>query len=184
MHVSVNVQNTILFIHPSNMILIIFDFSTYLEIAPVSKSSAFIPPFFMISDFTSPCVTKSIFGKFEIFLLHHKMEDIDEHLLIADIEVSCWKDQLKQVVSQLHTTNTFHAMQSIFSKINFVTSKPYLISYPILFLGICRDHVNISARKYCFIQSRSKKGGLRSTPTAYNQRPDSLWQVISLTSRD
>ena len=27
------------------------------------------------------------------------MEDINEHLLIADIEVSCWKDQLKQAVS-------------------------------------------------------------------------------------
>ena len=41
------------------------------------------------------------------------MEDIDEHLLIANIEVSCWKDQLKQVASELLTTNTFHAIQSI-----------------------------------------------------------------------
>ena len=41
------------------------------------------------------------------------MEDIDEHLLIANIEVSCWKDQLKQVVSQLLATYTFHAIQSI-----------------------------------------------------------------------
>ena len=29
------------------------------------------------------------------------MEGIDEHLLVADIEVFSWKDQLKQVVSQL-----------------------------------------------------------------------------------
>ena len=41
------------------------------------------------------------------------MEDIDECLLIANIEVSCWKDQLKQVVSQLLTTNTFHVIQLI-----------------------------------------------------------------------
>ena len=27
------------------------------------------------------------------------MEDLDERLLIAKLEVSCWKDQLKQVVS-------------------------------------------------------------------------------------
>ena len=41
------------------------------------------------------------------------MEDIDECLLLANIEASCWKDQLKQAVSQLLTTNTFHAIQSI-----------------------------------------------------------------------
>ena len=41
------------------------------------------------------------------------MEDINEHLLIANIEIFCWKDQLKQAVSQLLTTNTFHAIQSI-----------------------------------------------------------------------
>ena len=41
------------------------------------------------------------------------MEDIDDHLLIADIEVSCWKDQPKQAVSQHLTTNIFHAIQSI-----------------------------------------------------------------------
>ena len=41
------------------------------------------------------------------------MEDIDECLLIASNEVSCWKDQLKQVVSQHLTMNTFHVIQSI-----------------------------------------------------------------------
>ena len=41
------------------------------------------------------------------------MEDIDECLLMADFEVSCRKDQLKQVVSQLLATNTFHTIQSI-----------------------------------------------------------------------
>ena len=55
----------------------------------------------------------STFKIFEIFLLHHKMEDINEHLLTANIEVSCCKDQFKQAVSQLLTNNTFHAIQSI-----------------------------------------------------------------------
>ena len=41
------------------------------------------------------------------------MEEIDEHLLITGIEVSCWKDQLKQVVSQCLTLNILHALQSI-----------------------------------------------------------------------
>ena len=41
------------------------------------------------------------------------MEEIDEHLLIAGIEVSFWKDQLKQVVSQYLTLNIFHTIQSI-----------------------------------------------------------------------
>ena len=43
------------------------------------------------------------------------MEEIDEHLLITGIEVSCWKGQLKQAVSQYLTTNTFHAIQKISS---------------------------------------------------------------------
>ena len=41
------------------------------------------------------------------------MEDLDEHLLIAKIEVSCWKDQLKQAVSPFQFINTLHAIQSI-----------------------------------------------------------------------
>ena len=35
------------------------------------------------------------------------MEDIDEHLFISYIEISCWKDQLKQVVSQSFIITTF-----------------------------------------------------------------------------
>ena len=31
------------------------------------------------------------------------MEEVDECLMIADIEISCWKEQLKQAVSQSHT---------------------------------------------------------------------------------
>ena len=42
-----------------------------------------------------------------------KMEDLDVQLLLAKIEVSYWKDQLKQAVSQLRFTNTLHAIQSI-----------------------------------------------------------------------
>ena len=41
------------------------------------------------------------------------MEDIDECLLLANIEAFCWKDQLKQGVSQFLTASTFHANQSI-----------------------------------------------------------------------
>ena len=111
------------------------------------------------------------------------MEDIDEHLLIADIEVSCWKDQLKQAVSQLFITNIFHAIQSFFLKIKLITSDPDFISYSILFLEICRNYLNTSASKHHFIQSRSKKGSFRSTPTAYNQRPDSMWGTGYITRR-
>ena len=41
------------------------------------------------------------------------MEEINEHLFIADIEVSCWKDQLNQVVSQYPSLDILHAIQSI-----------------------------------------------------------------------
>ena len=40
------------------------------------------------------------------------MEGLDEHLLIAKIEVSCWKDQLKQVASPLQLINILYAIQS------------------------------------------------------------------------
>ena len=111
------------------------------------------------------------------------MEDIDECLLIANIEVSCWKDQMKHAVSQLFITNIFHAIQSFFLKIKLVTSDPDFISYPILFLGICRNHLNTCTSKYHSIQSRSKKGGFKSTPAAYNQRPDSMWGTGYITRR-
>ena len=41
------------------------------------------------------------------------MEEIDECLLIACIEISYWKDHLKQEVSQYLTLNILHAFQSI-----------------------------------------------------------------------
>ena len=30
------------------------------------------------------------------------MEEVDEHVMIADIEISCWKEQFKQAISQSH----------------------------------------------------------------------------------
>ena len=41
------------------------------------------------------------------------MEEINECLLITGIKVSCWKDQLKQVVSQYLKLNILHAIQSV-----------------------------------------------------------------------
>ena len=41
------------------------------------------------------------------------MEDLEECLLIAKIEVSCWEDQPKQVVSQFQFINMFQAIPSI-----------------------------------------------------------------------
>ena len=35
------------------------------------------------------------------------MEEVDEYLMIADIEISGWKEQLKQVVRQSHTLIIF-----------------------------------------------------------------------------
>ena len=44
---------------------------------------------------------------------HIKMEEANECLLITSIEISCWKEQLKQTVSQSHTLIIFHAIQSL-----------------------------------------------------------------------
>ena len=36
------------------------------------------------------------------------MEEVDEHLMIANIEILCWKEQLKQVVHQSHKLIIFN----------------------------------------------------------------------------
>ena len=43
---------------------------------------------------------------FSVAILHSllfMMEDLDSHLFIADVEVSCWQDQLRQAVSSYFT---------------------------------------------------------------------------------
>ena len=71
------------------------------------------------------------------------MEEVDECLMIADIAISCWKEQLKQVVSQFHTLIIF--MQ--FDKFLLVTlANQFKISLKIFPTpGICRDHPNTPA---------------------------------------
>ena len=81
----------------------------FKEIVPVCRSSDY-PTFFL-----HVCANLEILELFTNFLLCHtfKMEDLDEHLLIAKIEVSCWRDQLKQVVGQFQFINTLYTIQSI-----------------------------------------------------------------------
>ena len=52
----------------------------------------FVPPLLLYQIFVSPYLFESTFEISEISLQNNKMEEIDEHLLIASIEVSCWKD--------------------------------------------------------------------------------------------
>ena len=52
---------------------------------------------------------------FKIFQDLITMDGIEEHLFLANIETSCWKDQLKQAVSLCLLINAFHAIQSISS---------------------------------------------------------------------
>ena len=59
------------------------------------------------------------------------MEDLDEHLLIAKIEVACWKDQLKQVVSPLQLITISYTSQSISIQSQVHCSNNY-VSYYIL----------------------------------------------------
>ena len=83
------------------------------EIVPVHRSSDY-PTFFLCECANSEILELSTNFCCN-FLLYHifKMEDLDEHLLIAKIEVSCWKDQLKQAVSTFQFINTLHTIQSI-----------------------------------------------------------------------
>ena len=71
------------------------------------------------------------------------MEEVDECFMIADIEISCWKEQLKQAAIQSHTLIIF--MQ--FDQFLLVTlDNQFKISLKIFPIpGIYRDHPNTSA---------------------------------------
>ena len=58
-----------------------------------------------------------------------QMEDLDEHLLITKIEVSCWKDQLKQAVSPLWLINISNTSQSILIQSQVHHSNNYVSHY-------------------------------------------------------
>ena len=51
------------------------------------------------------------------------MEDLDSRLFIADIEVSCWEDQLRQAVSIYFTLN---------SKLSFLKKNVFFLGLSIL----------------------------------------------------
>ena len=87
------------------------------EIVPVHRSSDY-PTFFLCecANFETLELSTNFCYNFLLnFLLCHsfKMEDLNECLLIAKIEVSCWKDQLKQVVSPFQFIKILHTIQSI-----------------------------------------------------------------------
>ena len=70
------------------------------------------------------------------------MEEVDEHLMITDIEISCWEEQLKQMVSQSHTLIIFiHWDQFLLVTL----TNQFKISLKIFPTpGICRDHPKTS----------------------------------------
>ena len=107
MQASIYDQSTFAHKHLSITILIVSKSNPYLEIVPIIRSSDFVPPLPWYQIFVLLYLTKS---NFEI---PNKMEEVDECLLIASIEISCWKEQLKQVVSQSLTLIIFHAIQLI-----------------------------------------------------------------------
>ena len=94
MQVSIYDQSTFSHKYLSINIPIISKSNPYLEIVPVLRSSDFIPPlpWYQIFVFTLPNLNQVKF--------HKKMEEVNECLLIARTEISCWKEQLMQAVSQ------------------------------------------------------------------------------------
>ena len=107
MQVSIYDQSMFSHNHLSITILTVSKSNPYVEIVPVLRSSDFILQLPQYWIFVLLYLTKS---NFEI---PNKMEEVDECLLITSIEISCWKEQLKQVVSQSLTLIIFDAIQSI-----------------------------------------------------------------------
>ena len=89
------------------------------------------------------------------------MEDLDERLILTEIKISCWKDQLKQAVSQLQFTNTLHEIQTIFlSKTMLITFKIILHFIFYTFIGVQRKLPDTSTGKHHPIESRPEKSSL------------------------
>ena len=64
------------------------------------------------------------------------MENLDEHLLIAKIDMSCWKEQLKQAISSLQLINISDVISSIsILKLGTWSQQSYFSSYPSFFQG-------------------------------------------------
>ena len=72
------------------------------------------------------------------------MEDLDECLLIAKIEVSCWKDQLKQAVSQFQLLILYIQFNQFLYKAKCITFTIMFHVIFYLFLGVHRDYLDAS----------------------------------------
>ena len=90
MQVSIYDQSMFAYKHLTITISIISKSNPYLEIVPVLRSSDFILPLPQYQIFVLLYLTKS---NFEI---PNKMEEVNECLLIASIEISCWKEHLNK----------------------------------------------------------------------------------------
>ena len=62
-------------------------------------------------------------------MMFFQMEDLDEHLMIAKIEVSCWNEQLKQAVSPLQFITISYSSQSILIHSQVYHSNNYVSHY-------------------------------------------------------
>ena len=107
MQVNIYDQSTFTHKHLSITIPILSKPNPCLEIVPVLRSSDCVLPLPQYWIFVLLYLTKS---NCEI---PNKMEEVNECLFITSIEISCLKEQLKQVVSQSLTVIIFHAIQSI-----------------------------------------------------------------------
>ena len=79
------------------MIPIILSINIFLEILPVQKSSDLTS--LIIHGFTLHAQFFHALTFNSKFCIAFTMEDLDCRLFIAGVEVSCWQDQLRQVVS-------------------------------------------------------------------------------------
>ena len=88
------------------------------------------------------------------------MEDLDEHLMIAKIEVSCWKEQLKQAVSPLQFITISYSSQSILIQSQVHHSNNYVSHYIPPFLGIYRDTLMPLQASTILLQADQRRAAL------------------------
>ena len=89
-----------------------------------------------------------------------QMEDLDKHLMIVKIEVSCWKEQLKQAVSPLQFITISYSSQSILIQSQVYHSNNYVSHYIPLFY-----YFDAFTDQYHSTSGRSEESSSKSSST-------------------
>ena len=101
-------------------------------------------------------------------MLFFQLKDLDEHLMIARIEVSCLEEQLNQVVSPLQFITISYSNQSISIQIIVYHSNNYISHYiPPFFRDLQRLLYAFTGQHHSTLSRSEESSSKSSSPTDF-----------------